>query len=219
MSSPIVTIVDYGSGNLLSVTRALEHLGATARLSSDPEEIKAAQALLLPGVGAFEDGMQGLRERGLIDPIRHFAASNRPLLGICLGMQLLASVGEEFGAHEGLGIIPGRVVAVPAVDINGAAHKIPHIGWADLSPAEPNCWAGTMFEGASEGTAVYLVHSFHFVPDDSAHRLADCFYGGHRIAAAVRAGQTIGCQFHPEKSGGAGLDLLAGFLGMVERGG
>lgn len=219
MSSSIVTIVDYGSGNLLSVARALEHIGATARLSHDPAEIEAAQRLLLPGVGAFEDGMQGLREHGLIEPIRRYAASNRPLLGICLGMQMLASVGEEFGEHEGLGIIPGRVVEVPAVDVTGAAQKIPHIGWADLSPAEPDCWAGTIFEGIREGTSVYLVHSYQFVPADPAHRLADCFYGGHRIAAAVHAGRTIGCQFHPEKSGEAGLSLLAGFLGMGGRGG
>lgn len=216
---PTVTIIDYGSGNLLSVARALEHVGAAARLSHDPAEIESAELLLLPGVGAFEDGMQGLRERGLIEPIRRYAASDRPLLGICLGMQMLASVGEEFGEHEGLGLIPGRVVPVPAVDINGTTQKIPHIGWADLSPAAPGCWADTMFAGTREGTSVYLVHSYQFVPADPAHRLADCFYGGHRIAAAVRMGRTIGCQFHPEKSGEAGLALLAGFLRMGGVGG
>ncbi|MEO2216587.1 imidazole glycerol phosphate synthase subunit HisH [Chromobacterium vaccinii] len=211
---PTVTIIDYGSGNLLSVARALEHIGASTRLSHDPAEIEAAEHLLLPGVGAFEEGMQGLRERGLIEPIRRYAASNRPLLGICLGMQMLASVGEEFGEHAGLGLIPGRVVPIPEFDINGSKQKIPHIGWADLSPATPDCWVGTMFEDAREGMSAYLVHSFHFIPTDPAHRLADCFYGGHRIAAAVRVGHTIGCQFHPEKSGKTGLTLLAGFLRM-----
>lgn len=212
MSSPIVTIVDYGSGNLLSVTRALERVGATARLSHDAAEIEGAERLLLPGVGAFADGMQGLREQGLSEPLRRYAASGRPLLGICLGMQMLATVSEEFGEHEGLGLIPGRVVPVPSQDVDGAAQKIPHIGWADLSPALPGGWTGTMFDGTPEGTSVYLVHSFQFVPDDEAHRLADCFYGGHRITAAVRSGRTIGCQFHPEKSGEAGLALLSAFL-------
>lgn len=212
MSSCVVTIVDYGSGNLLSVARALEHVGATVRLSHDTAEIENAERLLLPGVGAFADGMQGLRERGLIEPLRRYAASGRPLLGICLGMQMLASAGEEFGEHEGLGLIPGRVVSVPSHGVDGAPLKIPHIGWAEVSPSVPGGWAGTMFEGSREGSSVYLVHSFHFEPSDATHRLADCFYGGHRITAAVHSGSIIGCQFHPEKSGEAGLRLLKGFL-------
>lgn len=207
-----VTIVDYGSGNLLSVTRAFERCGAVAVLSHDGAEIENAERLVLPGVGAFAAGMSGLRERGLIEPIRRYAASGRPLLGICLGMQMLATVSAEFGEHEGLGLIPGRVVPVPAVDVDGTAHKIPHIGWADLIPASPGRWSGTIFEGTREGTSAYLVHSFHFVPDDPAHLLANCFYGGHRITAAVQSGAAVGCQFHPEKSGEAGLALLAAFL-------
>ncbi|MEY4468215.1 MAG: Imidazole glycerol phosphate synthase subunit HisH 1 [Pseudomonadota bacterium] len=212
MSESIVTIVDYGSGNLLSVVRALEHVGATARLSHDPAEIESAERLLLPGVGAFAEGMKGLRERGLIEPIRRFAASGRSLLGICLGMQMLASVGEEFGQHDGLGIIPGRVVQVPVFDVDGTIQKIPHIGWANLSPAMPGGWDGTILESTRVGTSVYLVHSFYFETADPAHRLADCFYGGHRITAAVRMDQIIGCQFHPEKSGPAGIEILRTFL-------
>ncbi len=214
MSSPIVTIVDYGSGNLLSVARAIEHIGATARLSNDAAEIEGAERLLLPGVGAFAYGMQGLRERNLIEPIRRYSASGQPLLGICLGMQMLASVSEEFGEHEGLGLIPGRVVSVPSQNIDGSTQKIPHIGWAGLCPAQPGGWTGTIFEGTAEFTSVYLVHSFHFEPNNAADRLADCFYGGHRITAAVRSGRTIGCQFHPEKSGKAGLALLSAFLSL-----
>jgi len=207
-----VTIIDYGSGNLLSVARAFERCGAQPTLSHDAAEIENAARLVLPGVGAFADGMQGLRERGLIEPIRRYAASGRPLLGICLGMQMLASASTEFGEHEGLGLIPGRVVPIPAVDVDGATQKIPHIGWADLTPPDAERWSGTMFEGTVQGTSVYLVHSFHFVPTDPAHRLADCFYGGHHIAAAVQSGNTLGCQFHPEKSGEAGLKLLIAFL-------
>ena len=211
MSAP-VTIIDYGSGNLLSVSRAFERCGAEHLLSQDPADIETAQRLVLPGVGAFADGMQGLRDRGLIEPIRRYAASGRPLLGICLGMQMLASMSLEFGEHEGLNLIPGRVLPVPAIDLDGSSQKIPHIGWADLSMPSAKRWSGTLFDQTPEGTSVYLVHSFHFVPDDPAHCLADCFYGGHRIAAAVQAGNTVGCQFHPEKSGEAGLRLLAAFL-------
>ena len=151
MRSP-VTIVDYGSGNLLSVTRAFERCGATPSLSYDPAEIEKAERLVLPGVGAFADGMQGLHEHGLIDSIRRFVASGRPLLGICLGMQMLATMSVEFGDHAGLGLITGRVVPVPAVDLDGTAQKIPHIGWADLTPPVPGRWSNTMFEGTRKGT-------------------------------------------------------------------
>lgn len=207
-----VTIIDYGSGNLLSVSRAFEYVGAKAVLSSDPIAIASAEHLVLPGVGAFADGMRGLQERGLIEPIRRYAASGRPLVGICLGMQMLATMSVEFGNHEGLGLVQGRVIPVPAFDVDGVAQKIPHIGWAELTPPTPERWEGSIFEGTPERTSVYLVHSFHFEPDDPAHRLADCFYGGHRLAAAVRSGNILGCQFHPEKSGKAGLVLLNAFL-------
>jgi glutamine amidotransferase len=212
MTKSSVTIVDYGSGNLLSVARALEHVGATVRLTHYAAEIENAERLLLPGVGAFADGMHGLRERGLIEPILRYSASGRPLLGICLGMQMLASVGEEFGEHLGLGLIPGRVVPVPSHDVDGSSQKIPHIGWSELSPAVQDGWTGTLFDGTRDGPTVYMVHSYHFEPSDNEHRLADCFYGGHRITAAVRLGRTIGFQFHPEKSGEAGLALLDAFL-------
>ena len=207
-----VTVIDYGCGNILSVTRAFEQCGAATELSDDPSAIERAERLVLPGVGAFADGMRGLRDGGMIEPLRRYAASGRPLLGICLGMQMLASTSDEFGHHEGLGIVPGHVARIPAVDIDGTPQKIPHIGWANVVPAMDNGWAGTLLEGMPLPLAFYLVHSFHFVPDNPAHRLADCFYGGHCIAAAVRVGRTVGCQFHPEKSGPAGLRLLASFL-------
>ena len=209
---PTVTIIDYGSGNLLSVARAIEYAGATAQITHDPSEVDCAERLILPGVGSFDDGMQSLQDRGLIEPIRLYAASDRPLLGICLGMQMLANIGEEFGEHEGLGLIPGRVVPISPFDVDGLRQKVPHIGWADLSPARSEGWAGTLFDGTAAGAAVYLVHSFHFVPAEKADRLADCFYGGHRIVASVSKGRTIGCQFHPEKSGLVGINILRNFL-------
>lgn len=213
MGTP-VTVVDYGSGNLFSVTRALEHCGGTPTTALDAAAIDSAERLVLPGVGAFADGMQGLRERGLVEPLRRYAASGRPLLGICLGMQMLAGSGEEFGRHEGLGIVPGRVLPVPAQDTDGTPQKIPHIGWAELEPWHATAWDNSLLHSTPAATAVYLVHSYHFLPDQDSDGLAVCLYGGHRITAAVQRGRTIGCQFHPEKSGPAGLRLLSVFLRM-----
>jgi imidazole glycerol-phosphate synthase subunit HisH len=163
-------------------------------------------------VGAFADGMAGLRERGLIEPVRQFAASRRPLLGICLGMQMLLSSSEEFGQHEGLGLIAGRVLAIPSTGIDGAPHKIPHIGWAGLEASQGAAWDGSILRDVRPGSTVYMVHSYTAVPDDLTHRLADCRYDGRLISAAIRAGEVYGCQFHPEKSGPVGLRILATFL-------
>lgn len=214
MSDATVTIIDYGCGNLLSVARALEAAGAKIQLSSNASEIRDSERLLLPGVGTFEEGMKGLRERGLIEPIRSYADSGRPMLGICLGMQMLASIGEEFGEHEGLGLIHGRVKELPTHDNNGIPQKIPHIGWGDISKSGQATWEGSVLQNTPVGTSVYLVHSYHFVPDDQAHQLAECCFGGHRIAAAVKHGSITGCQFHPEKSGNAGIEMLRMFLKM-----
>ena len=207
-----VTVIDYGIGNLFSVGRALEHCGAEVTLTSDPALIDRAPRLVLPGVGAFADGMQGLRDRGLVEPIRRYAASGRPLLGICLGMQMLASASEEFGEHEGLGLVPGRVVAVPSVATDGRPLKVPHIGWAPLLEPRKGAWRNSLLEHSTPATTVYLVHSFSVVPDDPSDRLADCDHGGHRLCAALRRGRIQGCQFHPEKSGPAGLAMMAAFL-------
>ena len=211
--SASVTVVDYGIGNILSVSRALEHCGAKVLLTDLPAQIAQAQRVVLPGVGAFKDGMDGLRERGLIDAVKQFAASGRPLLGICLGMQMLLEFSEEFGVHEGLGLIPGRVAAIPATTADGLPHKIPHIGWNELNfTAGTTDWRGTILEDVSPGNAVYFVHSFTAQPADIRHRLADCDYNGRLVAAAIRSGMVYGCQFHPEKSGNVGLRILKSFL-------
>jgi glutamine amidotransferase len=212
VSKASVTVIDYGIGNIFSVRRALEHSGANVQLSSKEAEIAAADRIILPGVGAFADGMKGLHDRGLIEPVLQFAATGRPILGICLGMQMLATSSEEFGENVGLGLIPGRVVKVPNRTVEGEPHKIPHIGWSEIFRASGGDWNSTILEDTSEGTSAYLVHSFHLVPDDPAHLLADCNYGGHRVTAAVRSGKIFGAQFHPEKSGHEGLKMLAAFL-------
>jgi glutamine amidotransferase len=210
MTRPRVIVIDSGIGNLYSVGRALEHCGAEPVLSSSAPDIEAARWLVLPGVGAFGDGMQGLHERELVDPIRAYAASGRPLLGICLGMQMLASSSEEFGTHAGLGLIAGRVRAIPAVSTQGRAHKIPAIGWQAIHPVA--AWEGTPLAACEPGDSTYFVHSFHLEPDDERHVLARYHYGGHAITAAVAEGRIFGMQFHPEKSGPVGLRILETFL-------
>lgn len=208
-----VTVIDYGIGNLFSVQRALEHVGASVALTSTPAELEGAERLILPGVGAFEDGMRGLRERGLIEPIRRYAATGRPLLGICLGMQMLSGIGEEFGTHEGLDLIPGRVRALPPQDAQGNEQKIPAIGWAELLAPEGVRWTATPLQPLQPGrSSVYLVHSYEVLPDDPADRLAEYEYGGRRVCAAIRRGNVFGFQFHPEKSGAVGLQVLSSFL-------
>ena len=211
---PTVTIVDYGSGNLLSVQRAFEHCGATAILSDEPAVIASADRLVLPGVGAFAEGMQGLRDRGLIDPIQRFATGGRPLLGICLGMQMLATTSSEFGNHDGLNLIEGNVVPIFSQSTTGEPLKIPNIAWCELKLARQGELAGSPLDGLADDAAVYLVHSFNVVPRQSAHLLATYDHGGHLVTAAIRSRQIVGCQFHPEKSGRIGLQILNSFLKM-----
>lgn len=207
-----VTVVDYGVGNIQSVRRALECCNASVLVSSRPEDIVKADRIVLPGVGAFADGMQGLASRGLVEAVKEFALSGGNLLGICLGMQMLSTFSEEFGEHAGLGLIPGRVTAVPAKTVDGKLHKVPHIGWNELNASEETRWKGTPLENTAMGTSVYLVHSFHMVPDDPQRVLAACTYGGHHITAAVEFRNIFGMQFHPEKSGKEGLRILSTFL-------
>ena len=207
-----VTLIDYGVGNLLSVARAFEYCGAKVILTDNPADIDRAERLVLPGVGAFADGMRGLRERELVDPILRYVKSGGSLLGICLGMQMLTTMSEEFGEHEGLNLIPGRVRAIPRIATDGTLLKTPHIGWSSLHRPMQIEWDGSLLADTLPGTSVYLVHSYAVELDDHRHLLSDCAYGGHRIATTIRSGTVVGCQFHPEKSGPAGLRMLAAFL-------
>jgi glutamine amidotransferase len=212
MSKPKITVIDYGVGNLLSVQRGFEYCGAEVVLTSDPEAVVAAERVVLPGVGAFANAMQALQELGLLRAIQAVAEQRTPLLGICLGMQLLLEESEEFGFTKGLGLISGRVVPVPTATTNGELQKVPHIGWSGLIPAESrNDWSGTLLQDNRLSGAAYFVHSFMAVPTNPQHRLADCLYGGHRIAAAIARDRITGCQFHPEKSGEVGLRILRRF--------
>ncbi len=208
-----VLVVDYGVGNLLSVRRAFERCGAHVELTGDPERIALAERLVLPGVGAFGDCMAELRARELTAPLVAYAASGRPFLGICVGMQMLFEAGEEFGDHAGLGIFRGRVIRIPDTAADGTSHKVPHVAWAPLVPGPKIAnWEGSILGATEEGSCCYFVHSFAPQPEDEEVRLADTDYNGRTIAAVVGRANVVGCQFHPEKSAQTGLRLLAAFL-------
>lgn len=210
-----VVIIDYGIGNLFSVRRAFEHCGAKVEVTDDKAKILSAQRVVLPGVGAFTDGMRGLGKLGLDNIIKSYIASGRPLLGICLGMQMLCSVSEEFGETKGLGIIPGQVSLIPNIDLQGNPLKIPHVGWADLQlKSFETIWKGTILDGLSSKDAIYLTHSFAVKAKNRTHLLAYCDYGGNEISAVIRKENVYGVQFHPEKSGPIGLKIINNFMNL-----
>ena len=202
----MVAIVDYGVGNLFSLRSSLEAIGAEVVVTSDAQVLARADQIILPGVGAFEDAARKLRESGLADVIRDLAARGKPLMGICLGMQMLFDRSFEYGEHEGLGLIPGNVR--PIADVIPADYKIPHIGWNALHFRGGN----PLFSYIKEGDCVYFVHSY-YAADCDASVIATAEYGPE-LTAAVARGNVLGCQFHPEKSGNVGLNILKAFVEM-----
>lgn len=210
-----VTVIDYGVGNLLSVRRGLEHVGARVTISSDPVEILKSKRVILPGVGAFKSAMVKLDSSRLTLVLNELAEMKVPLLGVCLGMELLFESSEEFGASKGLGLIPGNVVPIPRQKINGRSLKIPHIGWNSLlhSTRSTNIQPEIEIETfpKTEGRDFYFVHSFMVSPTHAENSIAYALYGGIKIPAIVNKGSVYGVQFHPEKSGANGLDLLKWF--------
>ncbi len=210
-----VAIVDYGVGNLLSLRRALERCAATVTLAADADAIAAADRIVLPGVGAFGHAAGELRRRGLDQALLAWVARQRPLLGICVGMQMLMDHSEEFGRHDGLGLIAGAVVPVPATGADGTPHPIPHICWNGLLPPPGRAaWPAGLLDGIAPGDAVYFVHSFMAAPVAAADVMAIADYDGQAVTAAIGRGNVAGCQFHPEKSGEVGLKILRRFLAL-----
>ncbi len=202
-----IAIIDYGRGNLRSVQKGFLKVGFEADITRDAQAIADATHVVLPGVGAFGDCMDNLNELGLIDPICKSVESGKPFLGICVGMQLLFSEGEEFGTHKGLGILPGKVVAFPAGMVeNEQRLKVPHMGWNRLHLTGKS----PLFKDISEGEWCYFVHSFHAVPDDLSVVAATSQYGV-LFTAAVWKDNLVATQFHPEKSDKAGLSMLKAF--------
>jgi imidazole glycerol-phosphate synthase subunit HisH len=209
-----VVVVDYGMGNLKSVQRGLEKVGASVIVSSDPTIIANAGRLVLPGVGAFEDGMKGLRDAGVIDAIDYFTKTGNELLGICLGMQMLLDQSEEHGNHDGLGLIHGDVKGIPKIYYGDFIRKIPHIGWVGIEPPSHQDWKGSCLEGIEPGEYFYFVHSFMADTKKKENLLAKCEGGGAAISAAIKKDNVTGLQFHPEKSGAVGLKILERFITM-----
>lgn len=212
MSRQRVTIVDYGVGNLLSVRRSVENRGAEVLVTSDPLEIELAERLILPGVGAFPRAMMLLQELRLVESLKKFIESQRPMLAICLGMQLLMDKSYEFVETEGLSIISGEVRELSKYSTAGMKIKVPHIGWNQLLPYENSDWSNSILRGISSGSSVYFVHSFAVKVKEEQAVLSYANVGGHQIPAAISHGYTTGCQFHPEKSGAVGLKIIENFL-------
>ena len=211
-TDPKVTIVDYGLGNLFSVARVLTSLGAAVEITSDPTIIEKAGRLILPGVGSFGDGMANIRKRGLIEPLLMYAATGKPLLGICLGMQLLMSTGEEFGIHKGLDIIRGTVKRMDIGNVEQLFYKIPHVGWNRIFSISNAGWEDAILSSIDEGALVYFVHSNVVMPEDKRESFTETEYGGARFCSAVKKGAIYGFQFHPEMSGETGLAIYNNFI-------
>ena len=199
----MIAIIDYGVGNLFSLASSFSAIGVEAIVTADPAVIRATDRLILPGVGAFEDAARKLRESGMADLVKEEAAGGKPIMGICLGMQMLFEKSYEYGEHEGLGLIKGSVR--PIADVIPKGLKIPHIGWNALHFTRPH----SLFKYLKEGDFVYFVHSF-YAADCNDAVIATSEYGAP-LTAAVAYGNVMGCQFHPEKSGDVGLSILRAF--------
>jgi len=201
-----VVVVDYGMGNLRSAQKGLEKAGIGAVVTSDPEEVRAADAVVLPGVGAFSDCMANLTKTDLVSPVMDAIDRGKPFLGICLGMQLLMTLSEEFGLHRGLGVIPGRVVRFDP----GSGLKVPHMGWNRVHFSGDK----RLFEGIEDGSFFYFVHSYYVVPEDESVVCGWTDYG-ERFCSAIARKNLFATQFHPEKSHHNGLKILENFGKIV----
>ncbi|MCD8123430.1 MAG: imidazole glycerol phosphate synthase subunit HisH [Lachnospiraceae bacterium] len=200
-----IVIVDYDAGNLRSVEKALRLLGEEPLVTRDPEQIRTADKVILPGVGAFGDAMENLNRFGLTEVLRQVAAQGTPFLGICLGMQLLFERSDESAGAEGLGVLPGEILRIPP----SPGLKIPHMGWnsLELTPG------ARLFQGVENGAYVYFVHSYYLKAREESIVAATTEYSVH-IHASVESGNVFGCQFHPEKSSSVGLTILKNFVGL-----
>lgn len=203
----MIAIVDYNMGNLASVQNAFAKLGKSAVVESDPEKFKNYDKLILPGVGAFGDAMEHLRERNMIASIKEFAQSGKPMLGICLGMQLLFESSEEFGNHEGLGLIKGHVKAFDTSRFSEPL-KVPHMGWNRMFTKEH-----PLFKGLDDEHYLYFVHSFHVACENEQNSIGQTIYG-YEFTSAVACENVMGIQPHPEKSHKNGLAILNNFIGV-----
>ena len=218
-----VAVIDYSLGNLASIHHALTTAGISARLTDDPEIINKAAAVILPGIGAFKKAIQELEKRNLQTALQSYVKSGRPLIGICLGMQLLFNSSDEFGSHKGLGFIPGHVSRFPRSPLDRKtsdfrSFKVPQVGWNTISPetgAPPNSWQNTLLNGVPDNAFMYFMHSYYVTPADKNVTLSVTEYAGIRYCSSVAFENVFGFQFHPERSGEQGLMIyrnLAKFI-------
>lgn len=211
-----IAIIDYGVGNLHSLFKAFDYFGHNIFITEDTDKINGADAVVLPGVGAFKSGMNGLKMRELIETVKNFVNTGKPMLGICLGAQLMLSKGYEFGKFEGLDIIPGKVIKFPKLK-----EKIPHIGWNEIYKKQQETsnkrqgWEGTILDSIKENSDVYFVHSYILQPDNKEYILSISKYGSYEFCSAIRKNNVYGCQFHPEKSGEIGLKIIKNFINII----
>ncbi len=204
----MINIIDYEMGNLRSVEKAFESLGFAARVSADPQDIASADKLVLPGVGAFADCVGNLRTGGFVEPLLAHVKAGKPLLGVCVGMQMLFDESEEFGRHRGLGLIPGKVVRFPAGMLeNGERLKVPHMGWNNLLQKQES----PLFAGVEDESYVYFVHSYYCQAENESDVAASCRYGDVEFCASLWHDNIMATQFHPEKSQGIGLQIFKNF--------
>ena len=212
---PRVVIVDYQLANMFSVERACAHVGLDPVVTSDPGVIEDSDAVILPGVGAFGEAMANLRRLGLVSPLIDVIDSGKPFLGICLGMQLLFSESEEFGVHQGLDIIPGKVVRFPSESRAGRPIRVPQIGWNRICAPTESSWEGTLLAGTPSGEFMYFLHSYYVVPREAGVALCLTDYEGVEYCSGAVSGNVIAFQFHPEKSARKGIDIYRSFAGLV----
>lgn len=205
-------VVDYGIGNIFSVMQALKNGGADVELTGDPDRVRNAERLILPGVGAFGRAADRLRALGLDEAILDFVRTERPFLGICVGMQLLMEQSFEFGQHQGLGLFKGKVERIQAQEQNGEHVRVPVIGWNSLNEAGEARWVSTPFAAIEPHSAYYFVHSYACCPVSSEEVCATTNVGSGKVVAAIQRDNILGVQFHPERSAESGLAFMAAFL-------
>ncbi|EME69304.1 imidazole glycerol phosphate synthase subunit HisH [Paramagnetospirillum caucaseum] len=212
---PTIAIIDCAHGNLFSIAQACQRVGLEPLVTHDAGAIADAGAVILPGVGAFGTAMEEIRARNLIAPIEKAAASGRPFVGICLGMQLLFEESREFGTHGGLGLLKGDVVRFDETREEGLRSKVPQVGWNRIRPSQGETWTGNLLDGIAPDSYVYFLHSFYVRPSDPQARLALTTYGGESYCSAVQHGNIAAFQFHPERSGPIGLAIFRNLAKLV----
>ncbi|MFN4006520.1 MAG: imidazole glycerol phosphate synthase subunit HisH [Chitinophagaceae bacterium] len=211
-----IVIADYKLGNMFSVRQALLNIGADCSISYDGDEIRKADAIVLPGVGAFKDAMNNLTTSGVGDAVKEAVNAGKPFLGICLGLQLLLTESEEFGASKGLNLIPGKVIRFNNFDNEGNTVRVPQIGWNTIEDAGYISWAETPLKHLKQGEYMYFVHSFFVVPDNPIVAVTKTSYGNTTYTSCIQHENIFACQFHPEKSAAKGLTIYENWIKSIK---